>query len=269
MYVSAGAPLPQNSLNGMPASQQARMQTCIDQLNFAAAQAKQNAYIYPSPLTGLPISKNLVADMVNGQQQAQPAAYSILTNQPVAGSPSLWTSPSGMSSVPAPEVVPLNASASGEYGCKWAPSVRPPAPQSPPRVFLQPAPNTPQVTPPQLPSAGSIATPPVTQQVSNPQPAWSPCPAGVPFQNRYIAGAPVCGTTQFGLPGASAGFERAYAGISGLGDSPNWADAFGSYQTGSQSIGSDILSAIRQNPWIALLIAAGIGFGVAAVGKIR
>jgi hypothetical protein len=95
----------------------------------------------------------------------------------------------------------------------------------------------------------------------------------VQFQGRYLFGAPVCGAITYGTPGAAGGFRTGYAsiqsGVAGLGDSPSWADAFASYQPGQESVTQDIVSAFRDHPWIALLIAAGLGFGIAAVGKMR
>jgi hypothetical protein len=268
MYVSSDAPLPQNSLNGMPIAQQNEMRRCIQAWNLAAATAKRNAYIYPDPTTGSRISANLQKDMQLGQRDAKLAAYAVLNNQAPVSPKS-----SGDAMVPAPEVMPLNAAASAEFGCGWDKSMLPAAMTEAKRVFLQSAPAGPQrmaPTPTPAALALTVANPATVQpNTAQPQP-FSPCPPGVPFQNRYVGGAPVCGVPRFGAAPGAVGLPRAYASIvSGMGDSPNWADAYGSYVPEQSSVGGDLLSGLSSHPWIALLIAAGVIFGVSSIGKLR
>ena len=82
----------------------------------------------------------------------------------------------------------------------------------------------------------------------------------------------MCGQIRYGSVQGGPSLPQAYAGYSGMrgiGDSPEWADAYGSYAPGKMSVGGDILSTFRDHPWVALLLAAGVGFGIAAVGRIR
>jgi len=280
MYVSSTAPLPPNSMN--TPSPPFINQRKVNAINAASVVARAIVECPPDPWAFLSLGKNLAADVETQTQEVAstwqnplasgallPAA-SIPGNSladPPVNSPAVVTTPITVASIQqalrnAPKAIPLTYGQPQVSGC----DIVIPLPSQQPRTQIKPvvimpsaAPQTAPATVQQQPNQPVVA-PPLPASSAPPAPSASPCPPGVPFQGRYIFGAPVCGAMPTGgVPAAGGGFQRAYASIvpTGMHDTSPWGNA--QNPSGGGGAGSK-----RSTPLGVWLF---IGLGLFALGR--
>jgi len=242
MYVSSTAPLPPNSMTAPSPAQVAQRRAAVNRINAASVIARAIVECPPDPLAYASLGQNIAADVNQAVQQvasevmlapssSSPSVASVIPGNSVADPPvsglAVSVQPLTVAHVRdairrAPKAIPLNYSAPQVSGC----DIVIPLPSELPRPQMTPAVLMPSAAP-ALPSGPLVPSAP--GPASAPQgPAWSPCPAGVPFQGRYINGTPVCGAMPTGgFVRGGPSFRRGYASIvqRGMHDAPVWGDA--------------------------------------------